>query len=89
MKFPVIVGDNGFPVNYVVTPVSVHDSQIAYELLISSPFSIIHGDKGYVTKSLKERLLWCGIRLMIQLSENMSNYSRLEHIGIQSISLKV
>lgn len=82
IKFSVVVGDNGFPVNYVVTPASVHDSQTAYELLTTSPFSIVYGDKGYVTKSLKESLLGCGIKLITQLRENMSDYSKLENYRI-------
>lgn len=82
IKFSVVVGNNGFPINYVVTPASIHDNQIAYELLTSSPFSIVYADKGYVDQPLKEKLLMCGIKLITQLRENMSNYSKFENYKI-------
>lgn len=51
IKFSVFVGNSGFPINYVVTPASVSDGQITFELLEKSPLSIIYGDKYYMAKT--------------------------------------
>lgn len=64
LKFPVLVSDNGFPVDYVVTPASVYDGDVALELLTNSPISLIYGDKSYVDKQTKEDLICFGIRLI-------------------------
>lgn len=82
IKFSVLVPDNGYPVDYVVTKASVHDSQVAFELLEKSPFYLVYGDKGYVNQSLKEGLLQCGITLITQLRENMIGFSKRENYAI-------
>ncbi|MFX3747826.1 transposase, partial [Streptococcus suis] len=46
LKFSVLVSDNGFPIDYVVTPASIYDGDVALELLENSPFPIVYGDKG-------------------------------------------
>ncbi len=50
LKFSVLVSDSGFPIDYVVTPASIYDSDVALELLENSPFPIVYGDKGYVDR---------------------------------------
>nr|WP_238385609.1 transposase [Streptococcus sp. S784/96/1] len=38
LKFSVLVSDTGFPIDYVVTPASVYDGDVALELLENSLF---------------------------------------------------
>ncbi|MCK3895273.1 IS982 family transposase, partial [Streptococcus suis] len=63
LKFSVLVSDNGFPIDYVVTPASIYDGDVALELLENSPFPIVYGDKGYVDRQTKAALADCGIQL--------------------------
>lgn len=85
LKFSVIVSDAGFPIDYVVTPASIYDSDVALELLENSPIPTIYGDKGYVDKKVKAELSNYGIRLITQLRKNMSGYSWFENDKISCL----
>ena len=57
------VTESGFPVNYVVSAASVHDIHMVKTLAQTSPFPQIIGDKGYLSKDLKNELAEDGITL--------------------------
>nr|WP_238385923.1 transposase [Streptococcus sp. S784/96/1] len=50
LKFSILVSDSRFPIDYVVTPASIYDGDVALELLENSLFPIIYGDKGRVSR---------------------------------------
>ncbi|MBM7635301.1 hypothetical protein JOC31_000092 [Streptococcus saliviloxodontae] len=85
IKFSVLVSDNGFPIDYVVTPASVYDGDVALELLENSPIPIIYGDKGYVDRETKAELALCGIKLISQLRKNMIDYSWFDNYRISRL----
>lgn len=85
LKFSVLVSDSGFPIDYVVTPASIYDGDVALELLENSPFPIVYGDKGYVDRQTKAALADCGIQLISQLRKNMVGYSWLENYKISRL----
>ncbi|EMB86377.1 putative transposase, partial [Streptococcus mutans N29] len=47
---------SGFIVNYGVTPASVHDRQVAKDLLENTTFPVVLADLGYLSKVLKQHL---------------------------------
>ncbi|BCP61041.1 hypothetical protein SUT328_02240 [Streptococcus parasuis] len=47
---------SGYILNYVVTPASVHDIKVVYELLEGGKQSVILGDLGYLSSELKKDL---------------------------------
>ncbi len=85
LKFSVLVSDSGFPIDYAVTPASIYDGDVALELLESSPFPIVYGDKGYVDRQTKAALADYGIQLISQLRKNMMAYSWLENYQISRL----
>ncbi|NQJ49138.1 IS982 family transposase, partial [Streptococcus suis] len=85
LKFSVLVSDSGFPIDYVITPASIYDGDVALELLENSPFPIVYGDKGYVDRQTKAALVDCGIQLISQLRKNMMGYSWLENYKISRL----
>lgn len=85
LKFSVLVSDNGFPIDYVVTSGSVYDGDVALELRTNSLISLIYGDEGYVDKQTKEDLICCGIRLISQLRKNMTRYSWFDNDRIRRL----
>ncbi|MEG3250872.1 transposase [Streptococcus suis] len=64
LKFSVLVSDNGFPIDYVVTPASIYDGDVALELLENSPFPIVYGGKGYVDRQISR--LWHPVNFSTQ-----------------------
>ncbi|WP_180372839.1 hypothetical protein [Streptococcus sp. 'caviae'] len=54
-----------------MTPASVYDQDVAFELLENSPMSLIYGDKGYVDTKVKAELTHYGGRSISKLSKNM------------------
>lgn len=85
IKFSVLVSDNGFPIDYVVTPASISDGKVAFELLEKSSLAVIYGDKGYVDKKVKSELSRYGIKLISQLRKNMSDYSWFDNYRISRL----
>ena len=56
-KVHMLVTLSGYILNYVVTPASVHDIKVAYELLEGCKQLVILGDLGYTQKGLRARKL--------------------------------
>lgn len=75
IKFSVLINDRGFPIDCVVTPASVSDGMVAFELLENNPFSVIYEDMGYVDKQAKPHLSQSGIQPIAQLRKHMVDYS--------------
>ena len=55
-KVHMLVTLSGYILNYVVTPASVHDIKVVYELLEGCKQSVILGDLGYLSSELKKDL---------------------------------
>lgn len=85
LKFSVLVSENGFPIDYIVTSASVYDGDIAFDLLQNSPIPIVYGDKGYVNQKVKINLRSYGIKLISQLRKNMKGYSWLKNYKISRL----
>lgn len=60
---------SGYILNYVVTPASVHDIKVVYELLEGS---VILGDLGYLSSELKKGLEQQGYHLWTPFRKNMT-----------------
>ncbi|HEP1836146.1 TPA: IS982 family transposase, partial [Streptococcus suis] len=71
-KVHMLVTLSGFILNYVVTPASVHDIKVVYELLEGCKQSVILGDLGYLSSELKKDLKREGYPLWTPLRQNMA-----------------
>ena len=63
---------SGYILNYVVTPASVHDIKVVYELLEGCKQSVILGDLGYLSSELKKNLEQEGYHLWTPFRQNMT-----------------
>lgn len=64
---------SGFIINYVVTPASVHDSQVVEALIENNPFPYILTDLGYLSVPLKQKT---GSEKALLLDTIMTEYGR-------------
>ncbi|HEL2218693.1 TPA: IS982 family transposase [Streptococcus suis] len=71
-KVHMLVTLSGFILNYVVTPASVHDIKVVYELLEGCKQSVILGDLGYLSSELKKDLEQEGYHLWPPFRKNMT-----------------
>lgn len=71
-KVHVLVTLEGYVLNFIVTPASVHDSKVAEALLEGCPIPIILGDLGYLSRELKANLAEQGYHLWTPWRENMA-----------------
>lgn len=79
VKLSFFVTESGFPVNYVVSAALVHDIHMVKTLVQTSPFPQIIGDKGYLSKDLKNELAEDGITLMIPMRKNMVGADKVDN----------
>lgn len=63
---------SGYILNYVVTPASVNDIKVVYELLEGCKQSVILGDLGYLSSELKKDLEQQGNHLWTPFRKNMA-----------------
>ncbi|EUB22747.1 transposase, IS4-like family protein [Streptococcus sp. AS20] len=73
MKVHLAVTVSSYILDYLVTLASVHDIQVAEELLETVLCSRVLGDLGYLSKELKERLEAKGVHLWTPLRKNMES----------------
>lgn len=85
-KVHMFVTLSGYILSYIVTPASVHDIQVADELLEGCQQSAILADLGYLSKELKERLKQKYHHLWIPWRQNMDGAS--EHKGWRLLTLR-
>ncbi|HEM3745069.1 TPA: IS982 family transposase, partial [Streptococcus suis] len=71
-KVHMLVTLSGYILNYVVTPASVHDIKVVYELLEGCKQSVILGDLGYLSSELKKYLEQEGYHLWMPFRKNMT-----------------
>ncbi|AGL48467.1 IS982 family transposase [Streptococcus suis] len=71
-KVHMLVTLSGYILNYVVTPASVHDIKVVYELLEGCKQSVILGDLGYLSSELKKDLEQEGYHLWTPFRQNMT-----------------
>ncbi|HFI0426102.1 TPA: IS982 family transposase [Streptococcus suis] len=71
-KVHMLVTLSGYILNYVVTPASVHDIKVVYELLEGCKQSVILGDLGYLSSKLKKDLEQEGYHLWTPFRQNMA-----------------
>ncbi|HEL2183172.1 TPA: IS982 family transposase [Streptococcus suis] len=71
-KVHMLVTLSGFILNYVVTPASVHDIKVVYELLEGCKQSVILGDLDYLSSELKKDLEQEGYHLWTPFRKNMT-----------------
>ena len=78
-KISLSVDSKGFPIAYEVTSASIHDVNMAYDLVEQAPNKQILADKGYVSEKLKQEChaigvdLWTPPRKNQQLDEKVDN----------------
>ncbi|KRL80195.1 transposase [Secundilactobacillus paracollinoides DSM 15502 = JCM 11969] len=71
-KFHIVLNDQGYVMNWELTPASTDDRKVVEELLLTTPCTHILADGGYLSNRLKERLLTVyGIRLWTPVRKNM------------------
>lgn len=63
---------SGYILNYVITPASVHDIKVVYELLEGCKQSVILGDLGYLSSELEKDLEQQGNHLWTPFRKNMT-----------------
>ncbi|CAM2864514.1 transposase [Streptococcus acidominimus] len=78
-KVHMLVTLSGFILNYVVTPASVHDIKVVYELLEGCKQSVVLADLGYLSQELKDRLEQKGYHLWTPLRQNMVGAEQHNH----------
>ncbi|EFR43442.1 transposase, IS4 family [Streptococcus pseudoporcinus LQ 940-04] len=78
-KVHLLVTLSSFIINYVVTSASVHDSQVAEELIEGSSFPYILEDLGYLSKPLKQKLAQKGYCFWTPLRQNMDGTYHHNH----------
>lgn len=78
LKLSFLVTETGFPVNYVVSAASIHDIRLVVTLAQATPFPYILGDKGYLSRGLKEDQALKGIVLTTPLRKNMVGADKLD-----------
>ena len=71
-KVHMLVTLSGYILNDVVTPASVHDIKVVYELLEGCKRSVILGDLGYLSSELKKDLEQLGYHLWTPFRQNMA-----------------
>ncbi|MBS8112782.1 IS982 family transposase, partial [Streptococcus suis] len=71
-KVHMLVTLSGYILNYVITPASVHDIKVVYELLEGCKQSVILGDLGYLSSELKKDLEQQGYHLWTPFRQNMA-----------------
>ncbi|HEM5232592.1 TPA: IS982 family transposase, partial [Streptococcus suis] len=71
-KVHLLVTLSGYILNYVVTPASVHDIKVVYELLEGCKQSVTLGDLGYLSSELKKDLEQEGYPLWTPFRKNMT-----------------
>lgn len=77
---------SGFSVNYVVTPASVHDRQVAEELLENTIFPVVLADLGYLSQVLKQQLTQKGYCFWTPLRRSMANAKKHNHWRFKAIA---
>jgi len=75
----------GFPIAYEVTSASVHDINMAYDLIEQAPNKQILADKGYVSEKLKQDCLAIGVDIWTPTRKNQQMDKRIETV-ISSLS---
>ena len=78
-KAHMLVTLSGFIVNYGVTPASVHDRQVAEDLLENTTFPVVLADLGYLSKVLKQHLTRKGYCFWTPLRRNMVKAKQHNH----------
>ena len=78
-KAHMLVTLSGFIVNYGVTPASVHDRQVAEDLLENTTFPVVLADLGYLSKVLKQHLTRKDYRFWTPLRRNMVMVKAKQH----------
>ncbi|VGQ40117.1 IS4 family transposase [Streptococcus pyogenes] len=71
-KVHMLVTLSGYILNYVITPASVHDIKMVYELLEGCKQSVILGDLGYLGSEFKKDLKQEGYHLWTPFRKNMT-----------------
>ncbi|WP_421038888.1 IS982 family transposase [Streptococcus hyointestinalis] len=71
-KVHMLVSLSGYILNYVLTPASVHDIKVVYELLAGCKQSVILGDLGYLSSELRKDLEQQGYHLWTPFRKNMT-----------------
>lgn len=71
-KVHMLVTLSGYILNYAVTPASVHDIKLVYELLEGCKQSVILGNLGYQSSELKKDLKQEGHHLWKSFRQNMA-----------------
>lgn len=69
-KISLSVDSKGFPIAYEVTSASVHDVNMAYDLIEQAPNKQILADKGYVSDKLKQECHAIGVDLWTPPKKN-------------------
>ncbi len=84
-KVHMAVTESGYILNYIVTPASVHDSQVAKELLDGIRAPYVLADLGYLSKALKLDLENRGVTLWTPLRSNMDGARQHNNYDILAI----
>ncbi|HQJ83038.1 MAG TPA: transposase [Bacteroidales bacterium] len=74
LKLHFIINDKGEIPDFVLTPGNVDDRYpLLGSNLLQKIYGKLYGDKGYISKSLFEKLFVDGIHLITKLRKNMKN----------------
>jgi len=78
-KISLSIDSKGFPIAYEVTSASVHDINMAYDLIEQAPNKQILADKGYVSEKLKQDCLAIGVDIWTPTRKNQQMDKRIDN----------
>lgn len=88
-KISLSVDSKGFPIAYEVTSASVHDVNMAYDLVEQAPNKQTLADKGYVSNNLKQACHAIGVDLWTPPKKNQKSSETIDNSLLSKFRKKV
>jgi len=88
-KVSLSVDSKGFPIAYEVTSASIHDVNMAYDLVEQAPNKQTLADKGYVSEKLKQSCNAIGVDLWTPPKKNQKSDEKVDNSLLSKFRKKV
>lgn len=77
-KISVSIDSKGFPLTYIVSSASIHDVNMAYDLVKQAPNKQMLADKGYISEKLKQDCNAIGVDLWTPQRKNQQTNGKVD-----------
>jgi len=77
-KISLSIDSKGFPLTYVVSSASIHDVNMAYDLVKQAPNQQVLADKGYISEKLKQDCYAIGVNLWTPQRKNQKSNKKVD-----------